>query len=704
MRRMSLLFSGGLMAALGRSRRRSGCAKDASDDRDDGFGRALAEAACDFPRWLARRRGAIRQYVEIAAGHLDELRSREPDLVRGTLAAADAFLDHRFDLLGSGPFSASDPDRRARGTYQPIDWHLDPVRRLRFPRDVPYKEWRLFEMRPGNADIKYPWELARCQHWITLAQAWRLTRDPRYAVEIAAELEDFTEVNPVGLGINWTCTMDVAIRAANWALALALIPECAELDERFWRRAYSALFDHGEFIYGNLENHYEVTSNHFLSNVVGLHILAAEFGDLAVAAGWDSWCRGVLETEIEVQVYEEGTDFESAVPYHRLVTELFLASARLAELQRRPLSENYRAKLQAMVEFLLAVTRPDGRMPVIGDCDDGRLHIFSRFGAMDPQYGRHLIAPAARLLDRAEWLAWAGPAASWEAAWWGFDPASAVPGGNRAPLPAARIFPESGIAVGRGGAHYLAITNGAVGTRGFGNHKHNELLSFEYHLDGVPVIVDPGSYVYTSDAEARNLFRSTAYHNTVVVDGAEQNEINPEWIFRLFEKSNPEHIEFAEQGDWLRYRGRHHGYERLESPVTHERLFLLNRRDGVLLIEDRLSGAGVHDLQWHFHLGPGADVAVDEHGQVLIRFGELLVRIRHDLPSAPTVVPGWYSPSYGRRYPAPVLGFALRSPLEGRSWRFAIGSHQLIGDRNLSALLAAAPVRDEPAPGFRATR
>ena len=88
------------------------------------------------------------------------------------------------------------------------------------PRDVEiacdkqgYKQLRtLRRMRPPNADVKYPWELARCQHWVTLGQACRLTGDDRFAREIANELDDFVEANPVGLGINWTCTMDVGTR------------------------------------------------------------------------------------------------------------------------------------------------------------------------------------------------------------------------------------------------------------------------------------------------------------------------------------------------------------------------------------------------------------------------------------------------------------------------------------------------------------
>src|SRR5215831_11969762 len=109
---------------------------------------------------------------------------------------------------------------------------------------------------------------------------------------------------------------------------------------------------------------------------------------------------------------------------------------------------------------------------------------------------------------------------------------------------------------------YLLVSNGVVGTKGFGNHKHNDLLSFEYHHSGVPLVVDPGSYVYTSDFDARNRFRSTASHNTLEVDWREQNDLKPEWIFRLFETSHAEHLAFEELPDYVEYRGRHHGYER----------------------------------------------------------------------------------------------------------------------------------------------
>ena len=311
--------------------------------------------------------------------------------------------------------------------------------------------------------------------------------------------------------------------------------------------------------------------------------------DLPVGQRWLRQGREWLEQEMKVQVLDDGADYESSVPYHRLVAELFLAGARLAERDGGPLSEAYRASLKRMAAFMVAVLRPDGLMPQVGDADDGRLHIFSDYGVWQPQDARHVVAPAALMFGEPSWLGLAGDAGLWEAAWWGYD-VDDIHAVATAATNAARLFEHAGVAVVKSHQLYLLVTNGRVGTNGFGNHKHNDLLSFEFHAGGVPLIVDPGSYVYTSNPDARNLFRGTAYHNTIRIDGVEQNDLRPDYLFRMFETSTVEHLGFADTPTHAQYRGRHTGYERLAGPVAHERTFRLVKDPGALLIVDRLVG------------------------------------------------------------------------------------------------------------------
>ena len=628
-------------------------------------------AGTGFPQWF--QASAARLYVRVEKAQLASLASDHAEGVAATIAAADDILAHRFNLLGSGPFVPRDANRSPNPSgYQPIDWDLDPVRGLSFPRGIHHKEWDAPTVRPSTADIKYPWELAQCQHWPVLGQAWLLTGDRRYALEIQNELEDFVAANPAGFGVNWVCTMDVALRALNWAIALQIVRDCLALDEAFWRRAYAHLYEHAAFIFANLENKYETTSNHFLSNVVGLFYLSAVFREFDGGRVWNEFCRDSLEREMVVQVLRDGADYESSVAYHRFVLELFLGAARLADWRGEPLSVAYRAKLTKMVDFLAGVLRPDGLMPQIGDADDGRLHILSGYGSWKPQDARHIFAPAALLLSEPRWLNHCGPVGAWEAAWWGFD-ISRVIFHDGPPPDIALLFPDAGLAIARKGGTYLAVTNGVVGTNGFGNHKHNDQLGFEFHAGGQPLFVDPGSFVYTSDPDARNLFRGTGYHNTVMVDRAEQNELRPDWLFRLFETAHAEHIWFKSEGATVEYCGRHVGYTRLTTPLVHERAFSVSLDVGALRIIDRLEGSGPHELVWHFHLAPGIAVTQESDERVLLEIAGDQYAMDAPTGLRARTYPAWYSPSYGVRIRCTALEWHGKMEIgAGRRFQFTV--------------------------------
>ena len=114
------------------------------------------------------------------------------------------------------------------------------------------------------------------------------------------------------------------------------------------------------FIRDNLENTYEVTSNHFLSNLAGLLFLGSVFADLAPGAEWDAFARGAIEHELGVQVLPDGADYESSIPYHRLVLELFFLAARYREACGLAVPDDYRDRVVQMARFTLAYSRPDG--------------------------------------------------------------------------------------------------------------------------------------------------------------------------------------------------------------------------------------------------------------------------------------------------------------------------------------------------------
>ena len=67
-------------------------------------------------------------------------------------------------------------------------------------------------------------------------------------------------------------------------------------------------------------------------------------------------------------------------------------------------------------------------------------------------------------------------------------------------------------------------------------HFHSDAASVTLSYKGIPILVDPGSYLYTASSLWRNQFRSARMHNTILVDGCEQIALDD----RLFALNIPE--------------------------------------------------------------------------------------------------------------------------------------------------------------------
>lgn len=537
-----------------------------------------------------------------------ELDGLDDDARSRLVERAEQILAHRFELLGSG----------AKDLGPRLDWQLDFKSGRRWP-DAHIS--RVPTVLGGGSDIKVPWELARCQHLPLLAGAHRVSGEQRFLEELGAQLSSFIATNPVEYGAPWSCTMDVAIRAANWVAALCLATASPGTRAEPWLEpALASLLLHARFIRTHLEWG-EVRGNHYLSNVVGLLIAAAPFSAAAEGRAWASWATEQLEREMFHQVLADGCDHEASIPYHRLVSELFVCGTQAADaLCPGSLSHAYRERLELMLEFVSDYTRPDGLTPQIGDADDGRFLPLGDYGT-DPRDHRHLYAQAARPWHEGR--------------------------GHRA-------YPLGGLYVMRHEQLWGIVRCGDVGLAGIGAHAHNDQLSFELALGAQPLIVDPGSYMYTADPQARNAFRSTAAHSTLSIGGAEQNRLRSDYLFSLPEETHARCVRFDHDGPCVIFAGEHSGFHALARAVRHRRELRFDGRARVVCITDVVRGASGLELLWAFPLAPGAEATVPEPGRTLARFAdtELEIEAEGALLSAES---GWIAPSYGVRVAAPVI-------------------------------------------------
>ena len=575
-----------------------------------------------------------------------ELNNRFPDQVRQTLDAAEKTSSGIFSFFGSGPV---DVRRGEKGDGYRIDWQLDTTTGQRYPRFFSNYRWNSGKIKSGGADIKGPWELARCQHFAALGQAYWLTGDERYARCYAQTILDFIKHNPPGHGIHWACNMDVALRMVGWLVSLSFFQGSPSLSYRWWRRFLKGVAAHGQFLAANLEfgniDKRLVTSNHYTANLLGLYWISVCFPHLDAGMVWRGLAERGLELEIRNQILPDGGDFESSVPYHRLTVEMFLSAYALSQHFGARFSEGFRGRLLSALRFAKALRQPEGRWPQIGDADDGRAHILTGYGAWRQDSQDHLLAAGAHVLNCLDLSEDLPEEALVEQLFWG----NSAPERTDLPsVPNPAVFPDFGVAVLRGGTSYVSITNGPVGTEGFGNHKHNDQLAVEWVVGEQPLLVDGGSYIYTRDPAARNLFRSTAQHNTVTVSGNEQNDFAADALFRMDQEGDTFWEAPLNKDGFSGIEGRHTAYARLDPPVTHNRRVLVRNEDGIVLIDDLLDGGAEHALRWHFLLYPGVEAEIEGRE---IRFqgphggGRMSVSV--EMPWR--LEEGWYSSGYGRR-------------------------------------------------------
>ncbi|MBI4994749.1 alginate lyase family protein [Candidatus Peregrinibacteria bacterium] len=475
----------------------------------------------------------------------------------GSKETADKICEHEFNLLGSGP----------RKLGKNIDWqNLWP---------------------DAEKDIKNVWELSRFQFLPNLIKVYEIHNDERYALEAKNLISGWILKNPLGQGKNWQCTMETAIRACNFALAWYFLRESPSWkNENFQKTFLTSIAEHGKFILRNLEYGLICNNNHFLADITGLFFLGTLFPQFSEARKWKAIAMHEFENEIQKQIYEDGVDFEASIPYHRLVCEFLGASALLAEANEIYFSQDFLKRLEKMFEFAWYYTKPNGMAPQIGDNDDGRLFILEDFYSWERRDHSHLFWIAAKL----------------------FPLNNKFIQEQREQQKTSRGFNFSRIYIMRKNDFYCIVDCGEGGQDGNAGHAHNDTLSFELNINGEDFIIDPGTYVYTSDPNARNHFRSTRMHNTVMIDNEEINRFRKDTVFSMrsdaFVQINK--WDSDEMKDCL--DAQHNGYKRLKNSVIHRRVFDFDKKNATLKITDNFMGKGEHALSFYFHFAPGTEV------------------------------------------------------------------------------------------------
>lgn len=339
----------------------------------------------------------------------------------------------------------------------------------------------------------------------------------------------------------------ISLRGINWIKFISKHKiEDREIDASL-RAQYEILKKHPE---------YHLLGNHLLENGFSLLFGAFYFRDEKLYKK----AKEILEGELEEQILEDGAHFELSPMYHQIMLYRVLDCINLLkhnDFGKGGLLELFIQKASVMLGWLENMKLPDGSIPLLND------------SALK-------IAPTVKQLEEyANSL--------------GVEPL-------RKPLG------DSGYRVFEKGRYTIVVDIGRIGPDYIPGHAHSDTFSFVLYVDGKPLIVDTGTSTYETN-ERRFIERSTAAHNTVVLDGLEQSEV---WGgFRVARRAYVH--DRVESENFI--RASHDGY-RSRLNAIHEREFVFNENS--IKISDRIVSDRPHDARFYLHFHPDADPALIE--------------------------------------------------------------------------------------------
>jgi len=516
---------------------------------------------------------------------------------------ANNALEHKFDVLGSGLTKV-----------EPIDWHTDFKSGFKWGKGRFYKNYQIVNNK-NNADIKVCWDLSRCHHLLWLGQAYLLTKDEKYSKEVVFQIEDWIKENPLMLSVNWTCAMDVSIRSVNWLYVLNMISSSIYFSDDFTTKVSKSLFEHGFFIYNNLEKSTPYSSNHYVANLTGLIFIGTLFNTSKQGMKWRVFGLKEYFNEVRTQILPSGVHYERSVSYHRLVTELFLYPYLMLLRTKEKVPNEVEVRLKNMLLFIQNYIKPNGKSPLIGDNDNGRLLPFVNYDFNDHNY---LVELASKFYSDSK-----SATINNVDTYFGLNGVDCKQNESFTntfikPI----VYLDAGFAIFKKKDLYIFFKNGEYSkyaeetTKIIGTHTHADSLSFELCIGNDDFIVDPGSYCYTSSAELRNEFRSTKKHNTIHVDNLDQLELVDSNIFAVKGYRYPEKIHHVMVDNTEVLSGVFKWKIPEQKSITHRRNIIVENVNKFHVL-DEIDNSNSHNFTLSYHFSDQVKTTLIENSVVL---------------------------------------------------------------------------------------
>ena len=359
-----------------------------------------------------------------------------------------------------------------------------------YGEDINWKYWPI-------KDNELRWQLHRHKWFVPMGRAYRVSGDEKYAIEWTKQYIDWIRKNPYtgdeeNRRFAWR-PLEVSHRLQDQPIQMQLFIDSPAFTAEFLTEFLVNYHRHAEHIMGN----WSQQGNHLLFEAQRMICAGSFFPEFKRAEEWRTSGVNILNREIEVQVYEDGGQYELCPHYHLASIEIFIKALEDADLNgfRDVFPQSYIDTVEKMIMFYANISYPDYTNPCFSDA-----RLVSKKNMISSYKQWSKIFPENQAIK-----------------YWATEGAE-----GSLPEHLSVGYLNSGFFVFRNGWDEECIQMIVkAGPPAFW-HNQPDNGTFEMWYDGRILFQDSGSYVYGGDKsvmDQRNYFRSTAVHNTLVLNG-----------------------------------------------------------------------------------------------------------------------------------------------------------------------------------------
>ena len=330
------------------------------------------------------------------------------------------------------------------------------------------------------------------EYLMAYVNAYKKTQNKEYIEAIKTSINCWIKNNPKSKsGVGWS-SYTISLRVVYWFSCLKELK--SEFDDDFIERVTVSLYEQYKYLGEHLE--IDIQANHLLENLKAIVLCAIAFDDKLILER----ALRELKNQCKEQILADGMHFELSPMYHKIVLEALIRIAvALRGIGKKDLEiENY---IQSMIDVAYSFEQGTDRIPLF---NDGGSNVAKSLRALLDAVKNHFeITPTFK----------------------------------------AKLT-YSGYFIYKWNDWKMIVDAGKPGPDYNPGHAHCDAMSYELYYKGTPIIVNCGTYAY--QCKERSFFRSTAAHNTVMLDGDEQSQC---WsVFRLGKRSNTRVINEDDSG------------------------------------------------------------------------------------------------------------------------------------------------------------